>query len=243
MIRVQVKLFATLREAAGWAEQSWELAETATVATLLDELAQAHAELDVAGRPVYAAVNQQYARRETVLQDGDEVALFPPVSGGAEQATLGKKLFEITEQPISMDDVAARVTEPDCGAVVTFSGTVRGETTVDGALKGTDFLVYEAYVEMAEAVLAQIGDEMRKRWPQVRGVSMVHRIGRCEIGEPTVVIAVSTPHRGDGCFEACAWAIEELKAIAPIWKQENWSDGQSWVEGPRRGDLDVGQRD
>jgi molybdopterin synthase catalytic subunit len=152
---------------------------------------------------------------------------------------MARKLFEITDQPISVDDVAARVTLPDCGAVVTFSGTVRGETQVSGQTKGTDFLVYEAYAEMAEQVLAQIGQEIQTRWPHVRAVSIVHRIGRCEIGEPTVVIGVATPHRGDGCFEACAWAIEELKAVAPIWKQENWSDGQTWVEGPRRSELDV----
>lgn len=152
---------------------------------------------------------------------------------------MSAKLFELTPDPISVDNVASRVTLPDCGAVVTFSGTVRGETQVDGAARGTDFLVYEAYVEMAERVLAQIGDEIQARWPKVRAVSIVHRLGRCEITEPTVVIAVASPHRGDGSFEACAYAIERLKAIAPIWKQENWSDGQKWVEGPRQPDLDI----
>ncbi len=117
---------------------------------------------------------------------------------------------------------------------------MRGETvTADGA-RGTDFLDYEAYSGMAEKKLAQIGAEIMSRWPLVRAVSMIHRVGRCEIGEASVVIAVATPHRGDGCFEACQYGIERLKAIVPIWKQENWSDGAVWVEGPRHPELEVG---
>jgi molybdopterin synthase catalytic subunit len=123
--------------------------------------------------------------------------------------------------------------------VVVFSGTVRGETATEAGARNTDFLVYEAYVEMAERMLAQIGDEIKVCWPKVEAVSIMHRIGRCEVGEPSVVIAVATPHRGDGCFEACRYAIERLKAIVPIWKQENWADGQVWVEGPRQPELDL----
>ncbi len=149
------------------------------------------------------------------------------------------KRFEITEQPLSLDNIAARVTRPDCGAVTTFAGTVRGETAVDDAVRGTDFLNYEAYTEMAEQMMAAIGDEIMEQWPKVKAVSILHRIGRLEIGEPSVLIAVATPHRGDGCFEACRYAIERLKAIVPIWKQENWSDGQVWVEGPRQPELDL----
>jgi molybdopterin synthase catalytic subunit len=147
------------------------------------------------------------------------------------------KLFEITEQALSLDDVARRVTRPDCGAVVVFAGTVRGETTSAGAVRGTDFLIYEAYAEMAERMLAQIGDEIQQHWPAIKAVSILHRTSRVEIGEPSVVIAVATPHRGDGCFDACRYAIERLKAVVPIWKQENWSDGQVWIEGPRQPEL------
>jgi molybdopterin synthase catalytic subunit len=152
-----------------------------------------------------------------------------------------QKLIEITEAPLSIDDAAARVTRPNVGAVATFAGTVRGETQTQDGKRDTDFLVYEAYAEMAERTLAQIAGEIQERWPKVEAVSILHRTGRCEIGEPTVVIAVSTPHRNDGCFEACHYAIERLKAVAPIWKQENWSDGQVWVEGPRQSELDVSQ--
>jgi molybdopterin synthase catalytic subunit len=155
----------------------------------------------------------------------------------------GKKLFEITEAPLSLDDVAARVSRPNCGAVTTFAGIVRGETLTDAGAKNTDFLNYEAYAEMAEGMLAQIGDEIRQQWPKVEVVSILHRTGRLEIGEPSVVIAVATPHRGDGCFEACRYAIERLKAIVPIWKQENWSDGSVWIEGPRQPELEADLRD
>lgn len=150
------------------------------------------------------------------------------------------KLFEITEAPLALSDVATRVSRVDCGAIVTFAGMVRGETVHEQGTRATDFLVYEAYAEMAEGMLAQIGVEMRARWPKIAAVSILHRIGRIEVGEPSVVIAVATPHRGDGCFEACAYAIERLKAIVPIWKQENWADGQVWVEGPRQPEAVIG---
>lgn len=152
-----------------------------------------------------------------------------------------RKLFEITDAPLSLDDAAARVTRPDCGAITVFSGVVRGETATGGGVRATDFLNYEAYAGMAERTMAQIADEMRARWPLVRAVCILHRTGRLEIGEPSVVIAVTTPHRDDGCFEACRYAIERLKAIVPIWKQENWADGQVWVEGPRAAGLTPGK--
>ena len=152
-----------------------------------------------------------------------------------------KKLYEITEQPLSLDDVARRVTLPTCGAIATFAGIVRGETRTAEGERATDFLNYEAYSEMAERMLAQIGDEIKQQWPKVEAVSILHRTGRLEIGEPSVVIAVATPHRGDGCFEACLFAIERLKAIVPIWKQENWSDGSVWIEGPRQPELSGGE--
>lgn len=151
------------------------------------------------------------------------------------------KLFEITESPLSQDDILRRVSRADCGGVVTFAGTVRGTTATGDGTRGTDFLDYEAYIPMAEKMMARIGDEVMERWPQVKAISILHRIGRCEIEEPTVLIAVATPHRGDGCFEACRYAIERLKAIVPIWKKENWSDGEVWVEGPRQPELVVSQ--
>lgn len=239
-MEVQVKLFATLRQEAGWADRKVDLPEQATVADLVDHLVARQSTLSWRDRAIYAAVNQEYVQSDRALQPGDVVALFPPVSGGEEDAgQAAVKRFEVTTAPLSLDDVARRVTRPDCGAITTFAGTVRGETTTETGDRSTDYLVYEAYAEMAEAKLAQIADEIREQWPKVRDVSILHRIGHVDIGEPSVVIAVATPHRGDGCFEACRYAIERLKAIVPIWKQENWSDGQVWVEGPRQPELDV----
>lgn len=159
------------------------------------------------------------------------------MNSGEAPEVPSKKLFAIVQEPLSQDDILARVVRPDCGAVVTFAGTVRGSTSVGEGTRETDFLDYEAYGPMAEKMMERIGDEIRERWPQVEAVSILHRIGRCEIGEPTVLIAVASPHRGDGAFEACRYAIERLKAIVPIWKKENWSDGEVWVEGPRQPEL------
>lgn len=231
-MEIRLRLFAGLRQVAGFKDKTVSLPEGAVVADLLSELPQS-----IVGRTFYIAINEEYARRDSPLKDGDLVALLPPVSGGQEG-----KLFEITEAPLSQDDILRRVSRPDCGGVVTFAGTVRGSTATDDGTRGTDFLDYEAYVPMAEKMMARIGDEVMERWPQVKAVSILHRIGRCEIEEPTVLIAVATPHRGDGCFEACRYAIERLKAIVPIWKKENWSDGEVWVEGPRQPELVVSEQ-
>lgn len=235
-MQITVRLFATLRQIAGWSSQPLELPEGATLREALTVLDTRYPQLTIGTRTYYAAINQEYAKGDQVLRPGDELAIFPPVSGGA-QTDAKDKLFLITDQPLALDDVARRVTRPDCGAIVTFAGVVRGATTTDEGVRGTDFLNYEAYAEMAERMLARIGDEIRTRWPRVLSVSILHRTGRLEIGEPSVVIAVATPHRGDGCFEACSYAIERLKAIVPIWKEENWSDGSVWVEGPRQPEL------
>lgn len=235
-MQITVRLFATLRQIAGWSSQPLELPEGATLREALTVLDARYPQLTIGTRTYYAAINQEYAKGDQVLRPGDELAIFPPVSGGA-QIDDRDKLFLITDQPVTLDDVARRVSRPDCGAIVTFAGVVRGATVTEEGMRGTDFLNYEAYAEMAEHMLARIGDEIRAKWPQVLGVSILHRTGRLEIGEASVVIAVATPHRGDGCFDACSYAIERLKAIVPIWKEENWSDGSVWVEGPRQPEL------
>lgn len=226
-INVQVRFFASLRQAAGVSAVDRQLPAGSTVATLLHELSATYPGLPTASGAIYAAVNRAYAGSGTTLADGDEVALFPPVSGG-QPAT--PRLFEITTAPLSLDEVAARVAGPDRGAITVFAGVVRGET---GDLR-TDHLEYEAYAEMAEPMLANIAAEVQQRWPQVQAVSIVHRVGRLEIGEPSVVIAIAAAHRG-GTFDACSYAIERLKAVVPIWKKEVGSDGHWWVEDPRAG--------
>ena len=133
------------------------------------------------------------------------------------------KLFEITTAPLSADEVISRLAEPAIGAVVTFVGVVRGET--EG--RPVRYLEYEAYPEMAEGTLAQIGDEIKARWPTIRQVAIVHRVGRLQVGETSVVIALSAAHRPE-MFDALRYAIDRLKEIAPIWKKEVWVGGEEW---------------
>ena len=220
-MKITIRLFASLREVFGTSRlvQDFPEGTSATnIVTYLDE--QAPGRLHVGS--LHIAVNKQYVDDDVELKDGDEVAIFPPVSGG--QAA---KRFWVTENALSLDDVAALVTAPEHGAIALFSGTVRGVT---GDLE-TDHLEYEAYAEMAEAVLAQIGDEVRERWPQILDIAIVHRIGRMEVGESSVIIAVAAAHR-QGVFDASSYAIERLKRIVPVWKKEVGPDGSFWVEGP-----------
>jgi len=136
---------------------------------------------------------------------------------------MGNRLFEITNEPISIESVVAKVVRPEAGAVTTFIGTVREFTNG----KRTLYLQYDAYVTMAEKKLAQIGEEIAERWPQAK-TAITHRIGKLDISDIAVVIAVSTPHRKDA-YEANQYAIERIKQIVPIWKKEHWEDGEMWV--------------
>lgn len=138
------------------------------------------------------------------------------------------KLFEVTEAPLSVDEVLGRLADPAVGAVGTFVGVVRGET----GGRETQYLEYEAYPEMAEKELGRVGEEIRERWPTIREVAIVHRTGRLEIGETIVVIAVTSAHRRE-VFSATHYAIDRLKQIVPIWKKEVWVDGEEWrTESP-----------
>jgi len=161
-------------------------------------------------------VNQEYARADRELREGDEVALIPPVSGGG-------GFFRVGPEPLDAREVEAAVADPSAGAVVTFTGTVRDRARGRSVVA----LEYEAYGPAAERMLAQIGREISERWGIGR-VAIAHRIGRLGVGEASVVIAVSTPHRAEG-FAACAYAIERLKEIVPIWKKEHYADGAVWI--------------
>lgn len=141
---------------------------------------------------------------------------------------MGEKLFEITTKPISVDEVSRRVSDPRVGAVVSFAGIVRGIN----AGRTVHYLEYETYPEMAELTLAQIGEEIKARWP-VEQVAIVHRVGRQEIGETSVVIAIASGHR-QGAFEAGRYAIDRIKEIVPIWKKEYFEGGEVWIDGPEK---------
>ncbi len=221
-MKVRVRLFASLREIYKSPYLEVELPEGATVADLVEVIREEAPHLGKGGR-FHVTINKDFVDQDAVLHDGDEVAIFPPVGGGQDAV----KKFWLTTEPLSLDQVASLVSAPEVGGIVLFSGTVRGVT---GDLE-TDHLEYEAYVEMAEAKLAEIGQEVKERWPQVLDIAMVHRIGRLEVQESAVIIAVAAAHR-EGIFDACAYAIDRIKHIAPIWKKEVTPNGDFWVEGP-----------
>jgi MoaE-MoaD fusion protein len=215
---VRVKLFASQRESVGQRELALELPEGATVGDAFGKLTTAYPALARAAAATLFAVNRSYVEESTVLNDGDELALLPPVSGGAE-------MFEITEDPIEVEPIIERVRSDADGAVVTFVGMVRNLSRN----KNITYLEYDAYKDMAVAELRRIGEEIKDLW-DVERVSIVHRIGRMEIGETIVVIAVASPHRAKA-FDACEYAIDRLKEIVPIWKKEVATDGETWIEG------------
>ena len=168
------------------------------------------------------AVGHDYVEPDHRLGPDDELCLFPPVSGGSQP--LDQDIFAVVDRPLSPDEIAARVDDPGAGGVVIFSGVVRNQT--DG--RPVKFLEYEAHNPMAEAKMREIGVAIRARWSGVRRVAMLHRVGRLEIGEASVLIAVSAAHRGDA-FEACRYAIDTLKRTVPVWKKEHFEDGEVWV--------------
>lgn len=226
-MKITIKLFARLRELAGVDTLEYDVAEATTVSDLIQNLQSEHPQLaEVAARTIIS-LNRDFVEADTRLSEGDEIALFPPVSGGSGlyEAEPGK--FAITFEPISLDEVAARVTKPETGAVAVFGGVVRNIS--EG--KDVEYLEYEAYEAMAVAKLKQVAAEAREKWPKIVDIAIVQRIGKLNIGENAVIVAVSSPHRGDGCFEACAYAINRLKEIVPIWKKETGPDGSAWVEG------------
>jgi molybdopterin synthase catalytic subunit len=205
-VTVRVRLFAGLRERAGWSQRD---VEAATVADIWDAL-------DLGDEPpgLLYAVNKEYATPDRALADGDEVALIPPVSGGA---------FLLSEEPLSLDRVVDEVRNEQAGAIATFTGTTR----LQSRGRTVTHLDYEAYEGMAERVMAEIAEGLQARY-ELSAVAIHHRVGRVGIGETSVVIAVSAPHRQDA-LAACKDAIDELKERVPLWKKEVYSDGEEWI--------------
>ena len=254
-ITVHVLFFGAARDAAGSEEVELKLNPPHDSASAFEQLLVAYPDLRRFGKSLLLAVNQEYAQPDRQISDGDELAVFPPVSGGSEnefatetqshgehdtedqQATdagsadvssapnSGKDFFELTTDAIDVGAVARRVVLPECGATVTLDGYAREWT------KGrrTLYLVYEAYAPMALSEMKRLGEQAHEKF-EIAHMGIAHRTGRLEIGETSVVIAVSAPHRGVA-FEACEWAIRELKRTVPIWKKEFFEDGEVWVEG------------
>jgi molybdopterin synthase catalytic subunit len=208
-VRVTVRLFAGLRERAGFGERSLELDDGAVLGDVWPAL-----ELGDEPAGLLYARNRAYAPASDPLADGDEVALIPPVSGGA---------FLLSTAPLDPAAVVAEVADERAGAVATFLGTVRVHSRGRTVL----YLEYEAYEGMAEQVMEQIADEVRRRY-DLCSIAIHHRTGRVGIGEPSVAIAVSAPHRQDA-LAACKDAIDTLKERVPLWKKEVYEGGEEWI--------------
>ncbi len=208
-MNVSVRLFAGLRERAGLGQRSLELPDGAQAGDVWEPLG-----LGEEPPGLLYAVNAEYAQRDMELADGDTVALIPPVSGGA---------FRLSADPISLDAVVREVASDAAGAIATFTGTVRDRS------RGRDVvrLDYEAYEGMAERTMERIAAELKERY-ELCEVAIHHRTGPVEIGEPSVVIAVSAPHRGDA-LAACKDAIDTLKESVPLWKKELYEGGEEWI--------------
>jgi molybdopterin converting factor subunit 1 len=220
-IKITLLLFGQAREWVGLSTLALEIETPATVESAFAILKSKHPRLAEMERSLLFAVNEEYASPSHPLVDGDQLAVLPPVSGGEARS---QDIFEITRKPIDIGDLRARLLDGDSGAVVIFDGVARNNT------KGrrTLHLEYEGYEQMALRTMEQIGREAHERW-SINRVGIVHRLGRIDITESSVVIIVTSAHRKIA-FEACHYAIDRLKKIVPIWKKEFFEDGAVWVE-------------
>src|SRR5215216_2223956 len=217
-VSIRVLFFGAARDVVDNNPLDLSLDAPATVASAFQNLVSRFSQLERFGRSLLFAVNQEYATPDTVLKENDELAVFPPVSGGSHD------FFELTTEPIDVGQVARRVVLPECGATVTLDGYAREWTKG----KRTLYLVYEAYDAMALTEMHRLGVEAHEKF-DIAHLGIVHRTGRLEIGETSVVIAASAPHR-QAAFQACEWAIKELKRTVPIWKKEVFESGdEEWV--------------
>ena len=227
-IAIRLRLFGALRdEAGGEREIALEVDEGLDVAGLRKLLGQRWPAVERYGERLAVSVNLEVAGPEIRLSEGDEVALLPPVAGGAgarADAGVTSARCTISESPLDEDEVVARVAGDDTGGIVNFVGTVRNRA------RGHEIehLEYEAYPEMAEREMQKIVDDAESRWPGTR-VAIAHRIGHLKIGVAAVVVVAAAPHRAEA-FEACRFAIDRLKLTVPIWKREVATDGAYWVD-------------
>ncbi len=205
-MRVTVRLFAGLRERAGWSTRELDA----------DCVGEVWSKLDLGDEPegLLYAVNKEYAPVDRALADGDIVALIPPVSGGA---------FVLTEEPLSLDAVVEEVATEEAGAIATFSGTARRHSRG----RVVSYLDYEGYEGMAEEMMERLAAALEERY-ELHAIAIHHRVGRVELGEPSVVIAVSASHRADA-LAACKDAIDILKTDVPLWKKEVYDGGEEWI--------------
>lgn len=228
-MQIDVRYFAIIREIVGRAAERRDVPETITVGELFDQLASEFPRLERVKPVTMLMVNQGYVSASHALRPGDEVALIPPVSGGASDR------FRVQSEALEPRLIEAMVADPGAGAIVTFTGAVRNS----GRGKRVTHLEYEAYAPAAEQMLEQIGQEIWERW-QVDRVAIVHRVGLLAVGEASVVITIASAHR-DAAFDACRYAIERIKEVVPIWKKEHYADGAAWIGSEHDYQVETGR--
>ena len=229
-MKIGVLFFGVLKEIIGRSGETVDLPEGARVREVLFYYAREAPRFEAMVPSLAISVNQEYSGADRALRDGDEVGLLPPVSGGSEEgdAEIRKETrgeVKIVRERIDTEAVVGRLKQPSDGAAVIFDGVVRDNTRG----RRTLYLDYEAYEAMALKQMESLAVEARARFA-VRGVSIIHRLGRLEIGETSVLIVVAAAHRG-AAFEACHWIIDTLKKTVPIWKKEYFEDGAVWADG------------
>jgi MoaE-MoaD fusion protein len=227
-MRVTVLFFGVLKEMLGSESQLLDLPAAATVDAVLEHYRGLFPQQPKLWSALAIAVNQSYTAHGCLLHDGDEVALLPPVSGGSPNPVVGPvvaPVVALVREPIDSAALSAAIRQGEDGAVVVFDGIVRNNTRG----RRTLFLIYEAYEEMAVRLMQELAAQAIAAHG-VRQVAIVHRLGRLEVGETSILIVVSSAHRAQA-FEACRWLIDTLKKTVPIWKKEHFEDGAVWVDG------------
>jgi MoaE-MoaD fusion protein len=222
-MRVRVLFFGMLQEMAGQPSDWMDLPAGASVGDLLNLCARQSPAMKAAMPSLAIAVNQQYSAAGTTLHDGDEVALLPPVSGGS--ASSNSLRASLVREAIDSRGVLDRIKRAEDGAAVVFEGVVRNQTRG----RKTIYLDYAAYEQMALQQMEALAEQALRQF-QIRDVALVHRLGRLEIGEISVLIVVASAHRA-AAFDACRWLIDTLKRTVPIWKKEHFEDGAVWADG------------
>jgi MoaE-MoaD fusion protein len=225
-MRVRVLFFGMLKELSGKSSEELELPEGAAVQAVLDLYSANVPQMSQVRASLAVSVNQEYATSTTELKDGDEIGLLPPVSGGtAGNAPKAHRYSDLVRDPIDTLGVLERIKQGEDGAAVLFEGVVRNHTRG----RKTLYLNYEAYEEMALRQMEAMAERAMQDF-KIREVALVHRLGKLEIGETSVLIVVASAHRA-AAFDACRWLIDTLKRTVPIWKKEHFEDGAVWADG------------
>lgn len=229
-MQVRLLFFASLKDIVGAREMRLDVPQGATISDLLTHLEGSYPRVKEYRPVVLTAINEQYVNQDASVQEGDEVAIFPPVSGGevgADVLTVSRpgELYQITRDVIDTQKISRRLLRAEDGAICIFEGVVRNNSKG----KRTLYLEYEGYETMALKQLEEIGLFIRQAW-EIGCVGIVHRLGHMDIGETSVAVIVTSPHRR-ASFDACHYAIDKLKKVVPIWKKEFFEDGEVWIEG------------